>query len=139
MSKLSDNEIQELLDQGVLKHTVEESDRYSLGLYKTLFEELDKIPQIKLPYGFSGKVINRFEQSKSSKNKLRIYVYTGLAAILCLTGAGLVLKELLGSESMNLYKWLLNYKGMILFIAISIALIQLLDDLFVKKRRTYFN
>ncbi|MCC8423628.1 hypothetical protein [Mucilaginibacter sp. UR6-11] len=137
MSKLSDKEIQELLDQKDINYTIEKSNEEGFFVYKTLFEELDNIPQVKLPYSFPNQVINRFEQSKSTESKLRIYTYTAFATIICLAGGGIILNELLGNEAKELYLWLLSYKKIILFVIIVIALIQLFDQKFVKSNRTF--
>ena len=134
MSTMSDKEIQELVDQGILHHKAEE-----FIIYKNLFEELDIMPEVKLPYNFSSNVIRRFEESKSTKSKFRIYTYTAVAAIICLAIAGLILNEILGNEANDLYSWLFSNKWVILFITVSISLIQLLDHLYVNTSRTYSN
>jgi hypothetical protein len=72
MSKLSDQEIQYLLDQQVSENVADSFADNDFDRYRAVFKELDKMPPVILPFGFSVQVMKRLEENKSSRRSLAV-------------------------------------------------------------------
>ena len=115
MSKLSDKDIQDLLEKG--ENTV--SDKNS-KLYSEVFKALKAQPEFELPHSFSANVVSALEAKNDSTERI-IYFFGILGAITSLILA-LAMIVIFGDEGM------LQYMPHLLIGSAVILLVQYLDE-----------
>src|ERR1700712_1823441 len=74
MKKMSDEELQKLLDDNKLLSNAGEATSDDAEAYHLLFDILDTEPAQGLPYDFSAKVTRRIQAEAKRSNELRIYL-----------------------------------------------------------------
>ncbi|MBS7565968.1 hypothetical protein KHS38_16290 [Mucilaginibacter sp. Bleaf8] len=120
MKKLTDDEIQQLLDAG--KMPLDDNDTEQ-KIYQSLYGALKKEPAYGLPYGFATKVTTRVRILNDSKHTYRFYLWA--------FGAGLLFAALVylgGAIFRQPYAFtLFRYKWAILFSLVTIVGIKYAD------------
>jgi hypothetical protein len=135
MKKLSDEDIQKLLDQGGPWNGAGHSahEREEIKSYEFLFQELKKEPEGSLPYDFNTKVLSALEAKTSIKTDLRIYLVAILLLLLSLTGIYYLTSYLGHPLNWQVTHLVLPYKWILIFASILLFVVQYLDQKMVKR------
>jgi hypothetical protein len=134
MKKLTDEEIQKLLDSK--SATIPSDLAGEAKLYELVFAELNKEPDFRLPEDFSYKVTGKIWQQNSEEKRVTpnlLLVISIVSALLISTGVMLYLNN---TVITNLVTLLLDYKWIVLFGLIILALVEACDRLLVRRRST---
>jgi|GEM_PF-1488934 len=94
MDRLTDSQLQELLDQQVRKQEKNElPDELSNDflLYRRLFTELSAEPNYSLSYTFAPTVVRQVQQQALARSEARIVAFYGFSVLLVIVLVGILL------------------------------------------------
>jgi len=132
MNRMSDEEIQKLIEQG--NTSLNTSDAKA---YEKIFAVLSKEPLFDSSLGLMDKIMLRVEAKRKRAERLdMVYLFTGIFSIIMLAAAALVYLDIkldinLNLSFLNIFS---DYTGLIIIGGLMIALIQFLDKKFVRGR-----
>ena len=136
MKKLTDEEIQRLVEEGMKKPSVQISadNDEDQKLYTFLFEELGRKPAVGLSPHFSGKVVEKIQARKEFKRTLSYYGFIIGFILSCLVSMGATIAYMDADVGRNIMTQLIEYKWTILFGIGIFFIIQFLDQILVKNK-----
>lgn len=139
MRKLSDEEIQKIVEGNlhVGDYTVE--DKENLKLYASLFDALEKKPEVSLPDNFADKIVQKISKRNEVVETMKFYAFIVVLIILfsAATIATIAYADL--SYAQNIVEKINKFKGAIAFGLICLPIIQVLDQLLIKTKRSIFS
>ena len=132
MRRLSDEEIQQIVEEKLqLEHYAVE-DKENLRLYASLFDALDKNPEESLSHDFADKVVQKISKRNEVIDTIKFYAFIVVLIMLfsAVTMATIAYADL--SYAQNILGRVSKFKEAIVFGLICIPIIQVLDQLLVK-------
>lgn len=133
MKKLSDKEIQELLDANMQDPSAAASDDYKT--YQLLFDTLAQAPEESLPLNFAEKVSQKAVQLSVKKQVRGYWLMVSLSILftLCICAISLFIYQL--PAALMLYNWISEVRWIVLFSLVMLGLIQFADYWLMNKKR----
>ena len=136
MKKLNDEEIQKMLEQrlSIPKDDLTEDSKDDMAAYRFLFESLEKEPAEGLPFDFSKKVARKVQAAVTQKQERRWNIYITLIIVAAFAGISGFMALFNYKAISQLVTVIGQYKWVILFILVSILVIQYADQYLIKKK-----
>ena len=136
MKKLNDEEIQKMLEQrlSISKDDLTEDSKDDMAAYRFLFENLEKEPSEGLPYDFSKNVTRKVQAAVIRRQERKWSIYITLIIIAAFAGISGFMALFNYKATSQLVTVIGQYKWVILFILVSILVIQYADQYLVKKK-----
>lgn len=133
MKKLSDKEIQDLLESKKQYLSDEDLDAYKT--YQLLFDTLSQEPDEGLPIHFAEKVSRKAMRLGVQKQIRRYWLMVGSSILftLCICAASLFVYQL--PSAIAIFKWVSEARWIVLFSVSMFALIQFADYWLMDKKR----
>lgn len=134
MKAFSDEEIQKMLEQQefIAKEELSPDQQKEIDAYTFLFQELKKEPLGSLYYGFSAKVVSKIEVKKSFISDIKVYVFAAILFVLSITGTYYLSLYIGHPFNIQLTHTIWPYKWIIIFISITLVLVQYIDQKLIK-------
>ncbi|WKN32430.1 hypothetical protein PZB74_03595 [Porifericola rhodea] len=135
MKKLTDEEIQRLLDQGLEKG--EQARGEDQKMYQLLYKALEEEPQGGLSWSFADKVSRKAVQLHTRQQVKKYWLWMSLSILLALTSCAaclFIFEQELASIMVN---YLIELRWVVIFAAIMFFLIQLADYYFIPRQQSY--
>lgn len=125
---MSEEELQEFIEKGIIPPHTEEGDEVS---YKAVFRSLESDHAPQLSRGFADRVIKTIEAKQKQSSKLELFwMIGGIVSIVIASVGGLLWR---GFEfAPTFLKELNNYKGIVIMMSVILILIQVLDKKFIR-------
>lgn len=137
MKKLSEEELQKLLEQGLTENkfnSISEEDKQEFQVYHHLFEILKKEPETGPSYSFSRKVTSALRAEIKSKSMKKFYASLGLISFIGVVGIIGVMLFLDIMYKTELIQMVLAEKWIFIFCMMCLFLIQLADQKMLQKK-----
>ncbi len=132
MKKLTDEEIQKLLDE----QAVSSFDSIDMKTYQLLFEALEEAPSEGLPMGFADQVV-REAAHISLKRQIRYYwLLIGASILIALSASMAIIFFYQQPSAIKILAWLAEARWIILFGLLMFALVQVADYRLVNRKQT---
>lgn len=133
MKKLSDKEIQELLESNMQDPSAAASDDYKT--YQLLFDTLAQAPEESLPLNFAEKVSQKAVQLSVKKQVRRYWLMLGLSILFTLSICAVSLFIYQLPAALMIYNWISEVRWIVLFSLVMLGLIQFADYWLMNKKR----
>jgi hypothetical protein len=133
MKKLTDEEIQKLLEQNLNIPGDELGDNDDVKAYQLLFDGLKQEPETGLPYNFAKKVVGQIQSAKNRRQDVKLYWLMGVAVILMFITAAVFMAAYNYTDTIKLVSVLNTYKWIIVFVVVVILGVQYFDQRLVRK------
>ncbi|PWK75844.1 hypothetical protein LX99_03575 [Mucilaginibacter oryzae] len=135
MKDLDDDELQELLNSGLLPddETLSDSDKHNLQTYQSLFKALNTEPSEGLPMGFAANVRRATQEQAARKSDMRFNL---LALLLFVVGLALAygMLALISPESGDMFLTVvLSYKWVLLTMVAGFLAFLFIDQRLAKR------
>ena len=133
MRRLSDEEIQKIVEEKSQVEHYAVEDKENLRLYASLFDALEKKPKASLSHNFADKVVQKISKRNEAIETIKFYAFIVVLIILfsIVSMATIAYADL--SNAQNILGTISKFKGAIIFGLICIPIIQILDQLLIKK------
>lgn len=133
MRRLSDEEIQQIVEEKLQMEHYAVEDKEHLRLYASLFDALDKKPEESLSHDFADKVVQKISKRNEVIDTIKFYAFIVVLIMLfsAVTMATIAYADL--SYAQNILGIVSKFKEAIVFGLICIPIIQVLDQLLIKK------
>ena len=133
--KLTDEEIQQLLEKGLSPNHTPGASENDLKAYQLLFDALKKEPPGGLPHDFAAKLARRVQAQKSRAADIKFYLLAVIIPVAVLAGACAVFALLGNKPATEMADAILQYKWPFIFVLSAFLLVQYLDQKLVKDHR----
>jgi len=131
--KLTDEEIQQLLEKGLSPSNTAGASENDLATYQLLFDALKKEPPGGLPYNFTAKLTHQLQVRKNRAADIKFYLLAITIPVVLLGGACALFILLGNKAAVQMANDLLRYKWPFIFVLSAFLVVQYLDQKLVKE------
>jgi hypothetical protein len=134
MKKLTDEEIQKLLEQSLnIPDELDGDD--DTKAYQLLFDGLREEPEAGLPYNFSKKVVAQVQHARNHRQDVKLYVFMAIGIVFGVAIVAAFIAVFNYKAGVQLVTILDTYKWVVIFMIAGVLGIQYLDQGLLKKRK----
>jgi sterol desaturase/sphingolipid hydroxylase (fatty acid hydroxylase superfamily) len=135
MKKLTDEEIQKLLEENLSTPGDDFAEDDDIKAYQFLFESLKEEPLTGLPYNFSKKVSAQIKVANNRRQDVKLYFFVTIAIMLTVAIVAGFMAVFNYKSTLQLVNVIGTYKWVILFILAGIVAVQYADQKVVKRNK----
>lgn len=123
--KLTEQEIQQLLEDGLKKPDSNDKD---FNTYLALFDALKKEPKAGLPYYFPARITALIQVKHDLNIGFKFYLLTLLVVFIVLTCIYGILSVIPQQNALGILAMVLKYKGLLLFGTVVFLVVHYIDQ-----------